>query len=79
MHADGYAGFNDLYRSGDVHEVACMAHKVFVLRLIEESAGLKAENAALREEIARLKGLWPKTGRHRPKAPPPGRSYQASG
>ncbi len=26
MHADGYAGFNDLYRSGDIQEVACMAH-----------------------------------------------------
>ena len=26
MHADGYAGFNDLYRTGKVTEVACMAH-----------------------------------------------------
>ncbi len=26
MHADGYAGFEDLYRSGDIREVACMAH-----------------------------------------------------
>jgi transposase len=26
MHADGYAGFNGLYRQGDVQEVACMAH-----------------------------------------------------
>lgn len=26
MHADGYAGFEDLYRSSDIHEVACMAH-----------------------------------------------------
>ena len=26
MHADGYAGFNDLYRSGVISEVACMAH-----------------------------------------------------
>jgi transposase len=26
MHADGYPGFNGLYRSGDVNEVACMAH-----------------------------------------------------
>jgi len=23
---DGYAGFEDLYRSGDIREVACMAH-----------------------------------------------------
>jgi transposase len=26
MHADGYAGFEDIYRSSDIHEVACMAH-----------------------------------------------------
>ena len=26
MHADGYAGFKDLYRSGNTREVACMAH-----------------------------------------------------
>ena len=26
MHADGYAGFEELYRSGRVTEVACMAH-----------------------------------------------------
>ena len=26
MHADGYAGFEDLYRIGEIREVACMAH-----------------------------------------------------
>ena len=26
MHADGYAGFEELYRSGKIKEVACMAH-----------------------------------------------------
>ncbi|SFI10978.1 IS66 Orf2 like protein, partial [Paracoccus aminovorans] len=26
MRADGYAGLNDLYRSGAIREVACMAH-----------------------------------------------------
>ncbi len=26
MHADGYAGLEDLYRSGSIREVACMAH-----------------------------------------------------
>ena len=26
MHADGYAGFEDLYRSGAIREVACLAH-----------------------------------------------------
>ena len=25
-HADGYAGFEDLYRGGAIHKVACMAH-----------------------------------------------------
>jgi transposase len=26
MHADGYAGFEELYRSGRINEAACMAH-----------------------------------------------------
>ena len=26
MHADGYAGFEDLYRAGTIREVACLAH-----------------------------------------------------
>ncbi len=26
MHADGYAGFESLYRSGTIRGVACMAH-----------------------------------------------------
>jgi hypothetical protein len=26
MHADGYAGFEDLYRGVAIREVACMAH-----------------------------------------------------
>ena len=26
MHADGYSGFNELYRTGDIREVACLAH-----------------------------------------------------
>ena len=26
IHADGYAGFNELYRRGGIQEVACMAH-----------------------------------------------------
>ncbi|MCC5971143.1 MAG: IS66 family transposase [Pararhodobacter sp.] len=26
MHADDYAGFENIYRSSDIHEVACMAH-----------------------------------------------------
>ncbi len=26
LHADGYAGFEELYRGGQIREVACMAH-----------------------------------------------------
>jgi len=26
MHADGHAGFENVYRSRDIREVACMAH-----------------------------------------------------
>jgi hypothetical protein len=26
MHADGYAGFEELYRSGRIHEGACRSH-----------------------------------------------------
>ena len=41
MHADGYAGFEELYRSGKIREVACMAHirrKFFDLHASQGSA-----------------------------------------
>ena len=53
MHADGYSGFNDLYRSGNVREVACMAH---IRRKFVDVH--KAQGSAIAEEaikrIARL-------------------------
>ena len=53
MHADGYAGFEELYRSGKVHEVACMAH---IRRKFVDVH--KAQGSAIAEEaikrIARL-------------------------
>jgi transposase len=54
MHADGYAGFNDLYRSGDVHEVACMAHirRKFV-DVFQSEGSVIAEEA-----IKRIAGLY---------------------
>ncbi len=56
MHADGYAGFNDLYRAGKVTEVACMAH---VRRKFVDIH--KAQGSAIAEEaikrIAQLYGV----------------------
>ena len=56
MHADGYAGFNDLYRTGKVTEVACMAH---IRRKFVDVH--KAQGSAIAEEaikrIAQLYGV----------------------
>jgi hypothetical protein len=35
MHADGYAGFEDLYRSGAIREVACMALAIVLGPIVE--------------------------------------------
>ena len=54
MHADGYAGFNDLYRSDDVHEVACMAH---IRRKFTDV--FQSERSIVAEEaIRRIAGLY---------------------
>jgi len=56
MHADGYSGFNDLYRTGNVTEVACMAH---IRRKFVDIH--KAQGSAIAEEaikrIAQLYGV----------------------
>jgi transposase len=56
MHADGYSGFNELYRSGRVREVACMAHirRKFVDVYKSQGSGI-AEEAIMR--IAALYGI----------------------
>jgi transposase len=54
MHADGYAGFNDLYRSGDVHEVACMAHIRRKFVDVQQSLG----SAIAEEAIRRIAELY---------------------
>jgi len=53
MHADGYAGFNELYGGGVIREVACMAHirRKFV-DLFQSEASVIAEEAIRR--IAQL-------------------------
>jgi transposase len=64
MHADGYAGFNELYRSGSIREVACMAHirRKFV-DVFQSESSVIAEEA-----IKRIAGLYAveKAGRGRP-------------
>jgi len=56
MHADGYAGFEELYRSGRVHEVACMAHIRRKFVDVHKSQGSAiAEEAVLR--VAKLYGI----------------------
>jgi len=56
MHADGYPGFNELYRSGRVREVACMAHirRKFV-DVFKSQGSVIAEEAIKR--IAALYGI----------------------
>jgi len=54
VHADGYAGFNELYRQDGVHEVACLAHirRKFV-DVFQSQASPIAEDA-----IKRIAGLY---------------------
>ncbi len=56
MHADGYSGFNELYRSGRIREVACMAHvrRKFV-DVFKSQGSVIAEEAIKR--IAALYGI----------------------
>jgi transposase len=64
MHADGYAGFNELFRAGGVREVACLAHirRKFV-DVFQAEGSVIAEKA-----LKRVAGLYAveKEGRGRP-------------
>ena len=54
MHADGYAGFNELYQTGAIIEVACMAH---IRRKFVDVH--KANGSAIAEQaIRRIAGLY---------------------
>ena len=56
MHADGYSGFNELYRSGRVREVACMAHiRRKLVDVFKSQGSVTAEEAIKR--IAALYGI----------------------
>lgn len=54
MHADGYSGFNDLYRSGTIQEVACLAHIRRKFVDVFQSQGLEVAEEAIR----RIAGLY---------------------
>jgi transposase len=56
MHADGYAGFNKLYRRGDVQEVACMAHIRRKFVDVQQSQGSAIAEEAIKR-IAELYGI----------------------
>jgi transposase/uncharacterized protein (DUF1810 family) len=56
MHADGYSGFNELFRSGRIHEVACMAHiRRKLVDVFKSQGSVIAEEAIKR--IAALYGI----------------------
>jgi len=54
MHADGYAGFEELYRSGDITEVACLAHVRRKFFDIARATG----SAVATEAVARIATLY---------------------
>ncbi len=56
MHADGYAGFNDLYRTGKITEVACMAHIRRKFVDVHQSQGSVIAEEAIKR-IAKLYGI----------------------
>lgn len=53
MHADGYAGFEDIYRSGRVREVACLAHVRRKFVDVHRAQGSSIAKEAI-QRIARL-------------------------
>ena len=48
IHADGYAGFNDLFATEDIHEMACMAHARRKFVDIFKSQGSEIAEEAIR-------------------------------
>ena len=56
MHADGYPGFNDLYRTSNVSEVACMAHVRRKFVDVHKSLGSAIAEEAIKR-IAKLYGI----------------------
>lgn len=56
LHADGYAGYEELYRRGDIHEVACLAHirrKFFDIH-VAQGSGIAKEALERIAELYRI-------------------------
>lgn len=54
MHADGYAGYEELYRDHGIKEVACMAHVRRTFVDVHRSQG----SAIAEEAILRIRELY---------------------
>jgi len=52
MHADGYSGFNELYRRGAIQEAACLAHIRRKFVDVHQSQGLEMAEEAIRRIAA---------------------------
>jgi transposase len=65
LHADGYAGFEALFRTGEITEVACMAHIRRKFVDIYEAQG----SAIAEEAIRRIAGLYEVEARARGQPP----------
>jgi len=58
MHADGYAGFDGLYRQGQIREVACLAHIRRKFVDIQASASSVGGSALAEEALHRIAELY---------------------
>ena len=65
MHADGYAGFEELFRAGSIREVACMAHIRRKFVDVHEAQG----SAIAAEALRRIASLYAVESRARGRPP----------
>ena len=70
MHADGHAGFEDLYRSGGIREVACLAHVRRKFVDVHKAQGSAIADQAIRR-IAQLCAIEAQA-----RGPPPDRRVE---
>ena len=72
MHDDGYAGFEELYRRGDIKEVACLAH---IRRKFSDIHAANGSGIA-KEVLERIETLYPIEASIRGKLPDERRSVR---